>query len=63
MYGGVNYAFFSTITHKIFETNSNFFKGFLLVSTKPSFWQEDWELGYHAMKFRQFLIFPIFLRS
>ena len=56
----------STIIHKIFETKSSFhmkqcttekvqflfFKSFLLVSTKFSFWQENWALGYHSMKFR-----------
>ena len=56
----------STIIHKIFETKSSFhvkqrttekvqflfFKGFLLVSTKLSFWQENWALGYHSMTFR-----------
>ena len=31
-----------------------FFKSFLLVSTKISFWQEDWALGYDSMKFRHF---------
>ena len=30
------------------------FKSFLLVSTKISFWQEDWALGYDSMKFRHF---------
>ena len=58
----------ATITHKIFETNSIFqvkepttekfsflfFKSFILVSTKLSFWQEDWALGYDSMKFRHF---------
>ena len=53
----------STIIHKIFETNSSFhvkqrttgkvyflfFKRFLLVSTKFSFWQADWAVGYHSM--------------
>ena len=47
-----------SITHKIFETNSSFhflfFKSFLLVLTKLSFWQGEWALGYHSMKFRQF---------
>ena len=35
-----------------------FFKSFLLVSTKLSFWQGDWALGwalgYHSMGFRHF---------
>ena len=31
-----------------------FFKRFLLVLTKFSFWQGDWALGYHSMKFRHF---------
>ena len=58
----------STIIHKIFETNSSFhaklhsmgkfyfllFKSILLVLTKFSFWQKDWALGYHSMKFRDF---------
>ena len=49
------------LTQKIFETYSTtgkvsflFFESFLLVSTKLSFWQEDWALGYHSMKFRHF---------
>ena len=29
-----------------------FFKSLFLVLTKTLFWQEDWALGYHAMKFR-----------
>ena len=60
-------VFQTTITHKISETNSSFhvkqrtteksrfFKSFLLVLTKLPFWQGDWALGYHSMKFRQFL--------
>ena len=32
-----------------------FFKGFLLVLAEVSFWWGDWALGYHSMKFRQFL--------
>ena len=31
-----------------------FFKGFLLVLTKFSFWEEGWRLGYNSMKFRDF---------
>ena len=31
-----------------------FFKSFLQVLTKFSFWPEDWALGYHSMKFRHF---------
>ena len=31
-----------------------FLKSFLLVLTKYSFWQADWALGYHSMKFRHF---------
>ena len=31
-----------------------FFKSFLLVLTKLSFWLGDWALGYHSMMFRQF---------
>ena len=34
--------------------NFYFCKSFLLVLTKFSFWQEDWALGYHSMKFRLF---------
>ena len=55
----------ATIIHKIFETNSRFhvkkrdmekvffvfFRSFLLVLTKFSFWQEDWALAYHSMTF------------
>ena len=57
----------STITHKIFESNSNFhvkqctmenfdgcFSSLLLVLTKLSFQQGDWALGYYSMKFRKF---------
>ena len=58
----------STITHKISETNSKFHvalrtggkvqflfcKSSLLVLTKILFWQGDWALGYHSMKFRKF---------
>ena len=51
-----------TIVHKTFETNSSFhmkqqkvlflfFKGFLVVLAKYSFWQGDWALGYHSMGF------------
>ena len=57
-----------TITHRISETNSSFrgkqrivgkvkflfYKSFLLVLTKLSFWQGNWALGYHSMGFRQF---------
>ena len=53
------------ITHKIFQTNSNFhvkqrtvgkvrfqfFKSLLLVLTTFLFWQEDWALGYSSMTF------------
>ena len=28
-----------------------FFSSFLLVSTKFSFWEKDWALGYNSMKF------------
>ena len=28
-----------------------FFSSFLLVSTKFSFWKEDWALGYDSLKF------------
>ena len=31
-----------------------FFKTFLVVLTKLSFWQGEWVLGYHFMKFRHF---------
>ena len=58
----------SAITHKISETNSSFHvkkrttgkvsflfsKSFLPVLTKLLFWQGDWALGYHSMKFRHF---------
>ena len=51
-----------TITHKIFQTNFSFhvkvsflfFKSFLRVLTKLSFWQGGWALGYHSLKFRHF---------
>ena len=53
------------IPHKIFDTNSSFhvkkyttgkvdflfFRGFLLLSSKLSFWQGDWTLGYYSMEF------------
>ena len=58
----------ATTIHKIFETNSSFHvkycttekfnfcfsKSFLVVLTKFSFWQEDWALGYHSIRFRLF---------
>ena len=58
-----------TITHKGSKTNSSFyvkqratgkvyflfFKSFLLVLKKHSFWQGYWALGYNSMAFRQFL--------
>ena len=55
----------STISYKIFETNSSFHENlghhgksliatFLLVLAKFLFWQGPWILGYHSMKFRHF---------
>ena len=58
----------STIIREIFETNSSlhvkqctmvkdkflFFKSFLLVLTKLSFWRGEWTLGYHSMEFKHF---------
>ena len=59
-----------TIMDKIFEGNSRycmkqstmgrkiqflFFRSFLLVLKKKSFWEEDWALGYNSMKF---CVFP-----
>ena len=55
--------------YKIFETNCSFhvkdpttgkvqflfFRTFLPISTKSSFWEEDWALGYNSMKFWYFL--------
>ena len=55
-------------SHKVSETNSSihvkwcttgkveflFFKSFLLVLTKLSFWQGVMALRHHSMKFRQF---------
>ena len=55
----------ATTIHKIFQANSSFhvkqrttgkvqllfFRSFLLVLTKFSFWEEDWALGYHSMIF------------
>ena len=35
--------------------NIFFFKSFSLVLAKLWFWQEDWALGYHFMKFWDFL--------
>ena len=51
-----------TITHKIFETNSDFIFStfFLLLLTKLSFQQGDWTLGYHSMKFRHFTDISLF---
>ena len=57
-----------TITYKKSETETSFhvkkrktakiqflfFKSFLLVLTKLSFWQGDWGLGYHYVTFRKF---------
>ena len=48
----------STVMAKIYETNFSvsmkwgkiqfqFLNSFLLVLTKPSFWKEDWALGYY----------------
>ena len=31
-----------------------FFNSFILVLTKLLFWQGDWAVGYHSMKFSQF---------
>ena len=56
------------ITHKKSETNSSFHvkkcttgkvsfffpKSFLLVLLKFSYWEEDWALGHHSVKFREF---------
>ena len=39
------------------------FKSFLLVLAKNSFWQDEWELCYHSIKFIQTWIFPNFLKS
>ena len=53
---------------KIFERSSSFhmkyhttgkfeflfFSSFLLALTKILFWEDDWALGYHSMKFRDF---------
>ena len=33
------------------ESSLSVLQGFLLVSTKFLFWQEDWTLGYYSMKF------------
>ena len=35
----------------------------LLVSTRFSFWEGGWALGYHSMGLGTFLVFPSFLRS
>ena len=57
-----------TIIHKISETNSDFlmtqrttgkvkflfFKSFYTVLPKLIFWQAEWALGYHSVKFRHF---------
>ena len=55
---------FTAIIHTLFELNLVFmwncalwkkflfFKSFLLVLTKFSFWLGDWTLGYHSVKFR-----------
>ena len=39
---------------KCFWRQRKCFKSVLLVLTKLSFWQEDWRLGHHSMKFRYF---------
>ena len=36
------------------KVSSLFLKSFLLVSTKLSFLQADWALGYHSMAYGQF---------
>ena len=38
-----------------------FFRSFLLVLKKISFWGEDWALVYNSMKLEIFLLFPNFL--
>ena len=55
-----------TFIHKIFKTNSSFhvkyrtarkvsvFQEFFDILNKISFWQENWALEYHSMKFRHF---------
>ena len=40
-----------------------FLKSFFLVFRKLLFWQENWPLGYHSMKFRHLRDVPNFLRS
>ena len=64
----------ATTIHKIFETDFIFhvkqrttgkvyflfFKSFLLVLTKLSFWQGDWILGYHSMSLRYFTKISLF---
>ena len=40
-----------------------FFKSVLLILTKFSFWQEDWALGYHFMKFWDFPYISQFPKS
>ena len=56
------------IIEKIFQTTSGshvqlrtrgnalfpFFKRFLLVLTKFSFWKKDWTLGYYSLKLKHF---------
>ena len=57
-----------TIIHKVSETISDFHmtqrttgkvkflfsKSFFAVLTKFIFWQAEWALGYHSVKFRHF---------
>ena len=38
----------------LLEKFKEFLKSVLLVLTKFSFWQGDWAIGYHSMKFRHF---------
>ena len=59
--------FLETIIEKILETNLpceitqywksyvSIFNSFMLVFTKFSFWQEEWALSYHSLKFTDFL--------
>ena len=43
--------------------NFYFFRSFLLVLTKFSFWKNDWALGYNSIKFWNYSDFPNFLSS
>ena len=49
---------FQVKLHTTGKVSFLYFKSFLLVSTKFSFWQEDWTLDYHSMEIRRSSLTP-----